>query len=80
MFEQQSDPEKTPVKARANSLHYELKNDTVTLKNNASIEQSGTSVSGKLIEYNIGLEKVKASSAEDGSSRVHMILTPENND
>ncbi len=79
-FEQQSDPDKPPVKADANKLDYRLKQDMVTLSDNASIEQNGTTVTGKMIEYNIALEQVKASSGKEESSRVNMILIPESGD
>jgi lipopolysaccharide export system protein LptA len=77
-FEQQSDLTKPPIKAQANTLNYQLKTDIVILKNNASIEQNGTIVSGKKIEYNIASEQVKATGGKDDSSRVHMVLIPDN--
>lgn len=76
-FEQQSDPAKSPIKAQADKLNYNLKTDTVILNNNASIEQNGTTVSGKRIVYNIASEQVKASGGKDESSRVHMVLIPD---
>lgn len=76
-FEQQSDPAKAPIKAKADTLNYKLNNDTVILTKNAYIEQEGTTVSGNQIEYNIGSEQVKASGNKDNSSRVKMILIPE---
>ena len=78
-FEQQSDPGKAPIKADANKLHYRLKQDTVILSENASIEQNGTTVSGKRIEYNIASEQVKAIGGKDNSDRVKMVLIPEGN-
>ena len=79
-FEQQSDPNKAPIKANANKLDYRLKQDTVILTDNASIEKNGTTVSGKRIEYNIAAEQVKATSGKEESSRVKMILIPEGSD
>jgi lipopolysaccharide export system protein LptA len=75
-FEQQSDPSKSPIKAKANTLNYELASDTVILTENASIAQDGTIVSGNQIEYNIGSEQVKASGDQKNSSRVKMVLIP----
>ncbi|MGK0500362.1 MAG: lipopolysaccharide export system protein LptA [Oceanicoccus sp.] len=77
VFEQQSDPAKSPIRASANKLNYKLKTDTVILTKNASIVQDGTTVSGDRIEYNIAAEQVKA---EGGNERVTMILTPETAD
>ncbi|ARN74861.1 lipopolysaccharide transport periplasmic protein LptA [Oceanicoccus sagamiensis] len=76
-FEQQSDPAKAPIKADANKLDYRLKQDTVILSDNASIEQNGTTVTGQKIEYNIASEQVKAQGGKDESSRVQMVLIPE---
>lgn len=79
-FEQQSDPNKAPIKANASRLDYQLKQDIVILSDNASIEQNDTTVSGKRIEYNIATEQVKASSGKEKSSRVKMVLIPEASD
>ena len=79
-FEQQSDPDKAPIKANANRLDYHLKQDMIILSENASIEQNNTTVSGKRIEYNIASEQVKATSGKEESSRVRMILIPEGSD
>lgn len=76
-FEQQSDPEKAPIKAQANRLDYQLSDDTVVLTEQASIEQNGSTVSGKRIEYNIAAERVKATGSKDDDTRVKMILIPE---
>ncbi len=75
LFEQQSDPNKAPMKAEADNLNYRLKNETIILTENAKLDQAGNIVSGKRIEYNIASEQVKASS--DDSTRVKMILLPE---
>jgi len=79
-FEQQSDPNKAPIKANANRLDYQLNQDIVILSDNASIQQNDTTVSGKKIEYNIATEQVKASSGKEKSSRVKMVLIPEASD
>jgi lipopolysaccharide export system protein LptA len=78
-FEQQSDPAKASIKAQANRLDYKLSADTVVLLEQASIEQNGSTVSGKRIEYNIASERVKAIGGKDDDSRVRMILIPEKN-
>lgn len=76
-FEQQSDPNKAPMKAEADNLNYRLKNETIILTENARLDQGGNIVSGKRIEYNIASEQIKASGGNDDSSRVKMILLPE---
>lgn len=77
MFEQQSSIDKAPVKAQANKLDYRLNSDTVILSVDACIEQDAATVSGERIEYNIAAEQIKASSGNDASSRVNMVLLPE---
>ena len=69
-FQQQSDPEKEPVKARADTIDYQLKAETVVLANNATIEQEGSTVSGNRIEYNVASERVQA------EERVNMVFIP----
>lgn len=69
-FQQQSQPEKPPVIARANNIEYRLKSETVVLTDNAHINQPDASFSGNRIEYNVGTEEVVA---ED---RVNMIFAP----
>ncbi len=69
-FQQQSDPAKDPVKARANTIDYQLTTETVVLTESANIEQEGAIVSGNRIEYNVASEQVQA---ED---RVNMVFTP----
>ena len=71
-FQQQSDPAKDPVKARANTIDYKLTTEIVILADNANIEQEGAVVSGNRIEYNVASEQVQA---ED---RVNMVFTPAN--
>ena len=75
-FEQQSDPDKAPVVARAQILDYNLGKDTVILTTNASIKQPGASFSGDRIEYNIAIEQVKARGGKQ-SGRVNMVLMPD---
>lgn len=76
-FEQQSDRESPPVEAQAETLDYQLKDETVILLVDACIKQNGSTVTGKRIEYNIAAEKIKASGGDTDSSRVNMILLPD---
>jgi lipopolysaccharide export system protein LptA len=69
-FQQQSDPQKSPIKAAANSIDYRLKNETIVLEGNASIEQDGATVTGSRIAYNVASERVSA------EERVNMVFTP----
>jgi lipopolysaccharide export system protein LptA len=75
-FEQQSDPQKAPVKAQANTINYQIKNETIALADNANIEQDGTIISGEKINYNIASEHVIATGGGNIDSRVKMVLVP----
>ncbi|MEE8058903.1 MAG: lipopolysaccharide transport periplasmic protein LptA [Pseudomonadales bacterium] len=75
-FQQQSTPNKEPVKAQANTINYELRNETLILAGNATIEQDGATVSGKRIEYNTATERVNANG---GDTPVTMVFMPANN-
>ena len=69
-LQQQSDPEKAPVKARANNIDYQLTTETIVLTENAHIEQPDAVFSGNHIEYNVATEEVIA------EERVNMTFTP----
>jgi lipopolysaccharide export system protein LptA len=75
-FQQQSDPTKSPMRAKADNINYQLALDKIVLANSAVIEQDGNTVSGERIEYNIASEKVSASRGTSNDTRVHMVLTP----
>jgi lipopolysaccharide export system protein LptA len=77
-FQQQSNPDKEPVKAYGKRLEYKLSSETITLLEDASIIQDGTTVSGQRIDYNINTEQVQAKSTEQ--QRVQMILQPAQED
>ncbi len=59
-FQQQSDPNKPPVKAMAKNIDYQLLTETAILTDDATIEQPDAVVSGNKIEYNVATEQVVA--------------------
>ncbi len=75
-FQQQSDPQKQPIKADANKISYSLASDTIVLEQSARVSQEGSTVSGERIYYDLAREQVQAKGTDDGSSRVHMVLEP----
>ena len=83
-LQQQPEPEKGLMKARAHTIEYYKNDDRVQLLNNASIEQDGSMVTGDSIEYFISEQRVRADSdpsRED--SRVQVVIpaqTIENRD
>lgn len=72
-FEQQSSADKAPVIAHGNTIDYRLAKDLVVLKEQASIEQEGSLVTGAQIDYNISEERVVANGGKD---RVNITLPP----
>lgn len=79
-FQQKPDPEAEPVHAIANRLEYSVKDETLFLIENASLNQDGTSLSGNRIEYDVKKALVKASSgtaSKNGDQeRVRMVIPP----
>jgi lipopolysaccharide export system protein LptA len=69
-FQQQSDPAKAPIQAKADHINYDLSSEKVILEGNANIEQNDANVSGNRIEYNVATEQVIA------EERVNMVFTP----
>ena len=61
-LEQQPDPDKGRVHARADTIEYYQIEERVHLEGNASIEQDGATVSGETIDYFIAEQLVKADS------------------
>jgi lipopolysaccharide export system protein LptA len=75
-FEQQSEANKSPVKAHGNKITYHIAKEVIVLLGNASVKQDESTVKGQRIEYNIDSEKIKAKGTKDKSTRVHMVLEP----
>ena len=69
-LQQQSDPDKEPVKASANNIDYQLTTETVVLTDNAHIDQPDASFKGNHLKYNVATEEVVA------EQRVNMVFTP----
>jgi len=68
-----------PVTAQANSLEYQITDETLFLIGNAAFKQEGTSLSGNRIEYDVKKSVVKAggkSGSSEGDRRVKMVIPP----
>ncbi len=70
--------DREPVYARALTLQYDVQREILTLIDQASVTQEGSTVKGERIEYFVREQRVKASagSASAGSSRVQMVIQP----
>lgn len=77
-FQQTPAVDAAPVTAVANKLEYFVKNETLYLIDNASLDQDGSSLSGNRIEYDVKKALVKASgkSSTSKDGRVRMVIPP----
>ena len=68
-----------PIEATAGKIEYNQNADTVTLTQDARIEQDGAIVTGAVIDYVLGERRVTASGTtetKDDKQRVEMIIPP----
>ena len=74
-LQQRPDPAKGPVHASAGVIEYYKVEERVHLRDEAYIEQDGSTVTGETIDYYIAEQRVKADSdhAEEGS-RVEVVI------
>lgn len=74
-LQQQPDPEKGIIKARAENIEYMKNEQRIELRQSAHIEQDGSIVTGDSIDYLIDQQLVKAGSALGGdTSRVQVVI------
>ena len=77
-LQQQPDPEKGPVHARARVITYFRTEERVHLQREAHIEQDGAIVTGDSIDYLVAEELVKADSdQQEAGSRVQVVIPPQ---
>lgn len=79
-YQQLSDGETEPLKARALRMDYQVKEGIIDLYDDASVLQSGNSLFGNRITYDTVNEQVKATRSGSGEDRVRVILTPKAKD
>jgi lipopolysaccharide export system protein LptA len=75
-YQQQPSPESEIVTATGERIVYLVDKETLTLSENASLNQNGTIMTGKHIDYDIKQSVVRAAKGnEDTSSdRIHIII------
>jgi lipopolysaccharide export system protein LptA len=77
-MQQQPEPDKGLVYAEAKVIEYQRKEERVLLRQNARIEQDGSTVTGDSIDYLIGEQLVRAQSGpEQDGERVQVVIPPE---
>jgi len=75
-IEQLLDEDPRGMKARAQRIEYDLLSGTVTLIDDAELDQGSRHFSGARFEYDIANSRVKAQSAPGGDGRVRMTFDP----
>ena len=75
-YEQKPNEEEDVIVARANTLEYSFKDESLHLIDQASLKQGGTSLTGNRIDYDARRSVVKAGGSLDRKERVRMVIPP----
>lgn len=68
----------TPVKAKANTIRYEVRNRTISLSGNAELQQDTSMVTGDNITYDMAKEQLLATGGDgENEGRVTTVFRPE---
>jgi lipopolysaccharide transport protein LptA len=61
---------------RAETIDYDVTKNMVHLSKNAWVSDGDREIQGESLTYNVLTQTIRAESAEQGSQRVHIIITP----
>jgi lipopolysaccharide export system protein LptA len=61
---------------KADTIDYDVSSGVVRLSKNAYLSDGQNEIRGESLKYNVGAQSVSAEAAEQGSKRVHIIITP----
>lgn len=75
-YQQQPSPDKETVTAKGNTIEYLLDEEKIVLIENASLDQQGTSMTGKRIRYDIKASQVNAIGGNSAQEQIHMVIPP----
>lgn len=64
------------AQGRADSIDYDVKKGVVHLSKNAWLSDGQNEIRGESLKYNVLAQNIVAESSEQGSQRVHIIITP----
>ena len=64
------------AKGRADTIDYDVAKGVVRLSKDAYLSDGDREISGQSLKYNVGAQSISAEAAEQGSQRVHIIITP----
>jgi lipopolysaccharide transport protein LptA len=75
-FEQRIEKTGKLAQGRADSIDYDVAKGVVHLTKNAWLSDGQSEIRGESLKYNVLAQNVLAESSEQGSQRVHIIITP----
>jgi lipopolysaccharide export system protein LptA len=75
-FEQRVEKTGKIARGRAETIDYDARQGIVRLLKNAWISDGDNEIRGESLKYNVLAQSIVADAAEQGSQRVHIIITP----
>jgi len=75
-FEQRVEKTGKMAQGKADSIEYDVSNGIVRLAKNAFLSDGQNEIRGEMLKYNVAAQSVIAEASEQGSQRVHIIITP----
>jgi lipopolysaccharide export system protein LptA len=76
VFEQRIEKTGKVAHGRADTIDYDVTKGMVHLSKNAWVSDGDREIQGESLTYNVLTQTIRAESAEQGSQRVHIIITP----
>jgi lipopolysaccharide transport protein LptA len=76
VFEQRIAKTGKLAQGRAESIDYDVSKGVVHLSKNAWLSDGANEIRGESLKYNVLAQNIVAESSEQGSQRVHIIITP----
>jgi lipopolysaccharide export system protein LptA len=75
-FEQRVEKTGKTAQGKADSIEYDVSNGIVRLSKDAFLSDGQNEIRGEMLKYNVAAQSVIAEASEQGSQRVHIIITP----
>ncbi len=75
-YEQQPSPDKGTVIGKGDTIEYLLDEEKLHLIDNASLDQQGTTMTGKNINYDMKASQVKATGGATSNEQIQMVIPP----
>jgi lipopolysaccharide export system protein LptA len=77
-FEQRIEKTGKLARGRADTIEYDVAKGVVRLTKNAWLSDGQNEIRGESLKYNVLAQNIVAEGSEQGSQRVHIIITPPN--